>query len=249
MLQAWRRAKVMTWAGYILGFPTDTPESIARDIETIKRELPIDILEFFFLTPLPGSEDHKTLHLKGAWMEADMNNYDLEHVCANHAIMSADTWRGVYRDAWARYYSDAHVETVLRRAVASGISPRKITDAMTVFSGSSRIERVHPLQFGYVRRKIRTQRRHGLPVLNPLVFYPWRAWDFLSVAGKWASLALRYRAILRRVLADKDGAAYVDEALKPATEVDHAHDFVAGYADKIPDTYGAPKREHATVAE
>ena len=249
MLQAWRRAKVMTWAGYILGFPTDTPESIARDIETIKRELPIDILEFFFLTPLPGSEDHKTLHLKGAWMEADMNNYDLEHVCANHAIMSADTWRGVYRDAWKRYYSDAHVETVLRRAVASGISPRKITDAMTVFSGSSRIERVHPLQFGYVRRKIRTQRRHGLPVLNPLVFYPWRAWDFLSVAGKWASLALRYRAILRRVLADKDGAAYVDEALKPATEVDHAHDFVAGYADKIPDTYGAPKREHAAAAE
>ena len=54
MLQAWRRAKVMTWAGYILGFPTDTPESIARDIETIKRELPIDILEFFFLTPAAG---------------------------------------------------------------------------------------------------------------------------------------------------------------------------------------------------
>jgi len=50
------------------------------------------------------------------------------------------------------------------------------------------------------------------------------------------------------VLADKDGAAYVDEALKPAVEVDHDHDFVAGYADKIPDTYGAPKREHAQVA-
>ena len=179
MLQAWRRAKVMTWAGYILGFPTDTPELIARDIETIKRELPIDILEFFFLTPLPGSEDHKVLTLKGARMEEDMNNYDLEHVCADHAIMSAETWRGVYRDAWARYYSDAHVETVLRRAVASGISPRKIVDAMTVFSGSSRIERVHPLQFGYVRRKIRTQRRHGLKVVNPLVFYPWRALDFL----------------------------------------------------------------------
>jgi pyruvate-formate lyase-activating enzyme len=53
MLLAWRAQKVMTYAGYILGFPTDTPESIARDIETIKRELPIDILEFFYLTPLP----------------------------------------------------------------------------------------------------------------------------------------------------------------------------------------------------
>ena len=245
MLQAWRRAKVMTWAGYILGFPTDTPESIARDIETIKRELPIDILEFFFLTPLPGSEDHKTLYLKGARMDPDMNNYDLEHVCSDHPIMSAEVWRGVYRDAWARYYSDAHVETVLRRAVASGINPKKIVDAMTVFSGSSRIEGVHPLQFGYVRRKIRTQRRRGMPIVNPLAFYPWRALDFVKVAANWAALALRYRAILRRVLADKDGAAYVDESLRPPTEADQNADFVTAFADKIPDTYGAPKREAA----
>lgn len=34
-------------AGYILGFPTDTPESIARDIEIIKKELPVDILNSF----------------------------------------------------------------------------------------------------------------------------------------------------------------------------------------------------------
>jgi pyruvate-formate lyase-activating enzyme len=245
MLLAWRRAKVMTWAGYILGFPTDTPETIARDIETIKRELPIDILEFFFLTPLPGSEDHKVLTLKGARMEEDMNNYDLEHVCADHAIMSGDAWRGVYRDAWARYYTDAHVETVLRRAVASGINPRKIVDAMTVFSGSSRIERVHPLQFGYVRRKVRTQRRHGLKIVNPLAFYPWRAFDFAAVALRWLALALRYRTIYRRVMADKGGAAYMDGALKPSTQGEHADDFVAAYADKIPNTYGAPKRETA----
>ena len=150
-------------------------------------------------------------------MDPDMNNYDLEHVCADHPIMSAETWRGVYRDAWARYYSDAHVETVLRRALASGINPRKIVDAMTVFSGSSRIEGVHPLQFGYVRRKIRTQRRHGMAIVHPLIFYPWRAFDFFRVAAKWAALALRYRAILRRVLADKEGAAYVDESLIPPT--------------------------------
>jgi hypothetical protein len=248
MLQAWRRAKVMTWAGYILGFPTDKPETIARDIEIIKRELPIDILEFFFLTPLPGSEDHKILHLKGAWMDPDMNNYDLEHVCADHPLMSADAWRAVYRDAWARYYSDAHIETVLRRAVASGINPKKIVDAMTVFSGSSRIEGVHPLQFGYVRRKIRTQRRHGLPVVNPLAFYPWRVIDFLKVAAKWFMLAARYRAICRRVLADKAGADYVDESLRVSTgEGDRNADFVTAFADKIPNTYGAPKREMAAV--
>jgi pyruvate-formate lyase-activating enzyme len=249
MLQAWRRVKVMTWAGYILGFPTDAPETIARDIEIIKRELPIDILEFFFLTPLPGSEDHKNLYLKGVPMDPDMNKYDLEHVCTAHPIMSPDTWRGVYRDAWVRYYSAAHVETVLRRAVASGLNPRKIVDAMTVFSGSSRIEGVHPLQFGYVRRKIRTQRRHGLPIVNPLVFYPWRALDFAKVAANWLMLATRYRAILRRVLADKTGASYVDQSLLTSEgEGDHNADFVTAFADKIPNTHGAPKREVAAAS-
>src|SRR5881394_3718791 len=92
MLQAWRKQKVMTWAGYILGFPTDTPESIARDIEIIKKELPIDILEFFCLTPLPGSEDHKKLFVKGVPMDGDMNNYDLEHVCTGHAMMTKAQW-------------------------------------------------------------------------------------------------------------------------------------------------------------
>src|SRR5450432_851352 len=199
MLQAWKRAKVMTWAGYILGFPTDTPETIARDIDIIKRELPIDIVEFFFLTPLPGSEDHKNLHVKGVPMDPDMNKYDLEHACTAHPLMSAEAWRGVYRDAWARYYTDAHVETVLRRAVASGLNPGKIVDAMTIFSGASRIEGVHPLQFGYVRRKIRTQRRRGAPIANPLLFYPWRVADFAKVAGRWLLLATRYRRIMKRV--------------------------------------------------
>ena len=46
-------------------FPRDTPESIARDIGIIQRELPIDMLEFFILTPLPGSQDHQELSPAG----------------------------------------------------------------------------------------------------------------------------------------------------------------------------------------
>ena len=61
MLLAWKARRCITYAGYILGFPNDTPESIVRDIEIIQRELPLDMLEFFCLTPLPGSEDHKRL--------------------------------------------------------------------------------------------------------------------------------------------------------------------------------------------
>jgi radical SAM superfamily enzyme YgiQ (UPF0313 family) len=248
MLQAWRAQKVMTWAGYILGFPTDTPETIARDIEIIKRELPVDILEFFCLTPLPGSEDHKTLHLKGVPMDPDMNNYDLEHVTTAHALMSKEEWQGVYWGAWERYYTDAHVETVLRRAVRDGLNPRKIADAMTIFSGAARIEGVHPLQFGWVRRKVRTQRRHGMKIESPLIFYPRRAVEYVRMVALWGQLALRYRRIMKRVMADPNGAAYVDQALETASEEQALPDFVGAFADKIPNTHGAPTLPHATAA-
>src|SRR5581483_10791359 len=105
MLQAWRRAKVMTWAGYILGFPSDTPESVARDIEIIKKELPLDILEFFCLTPLPGSEDHKMLAQNGVWMDPDLNKDDLNHRGSHHPTMSDAEWDAAYRMAWATYYT------------------------------------------------------------------------------------------------------------------------------------------------
>jgi radical SAM superfamily enzyme YgiQ (UPF0313 family) len=119
MLHAWHAVNVVTLAGYILGFPSDTPESILRDIRTIQRELPIDVLEFFMLTPLPGSQDHKDLYLRGARLDADMNAYDSTHATMDHPLMSDDEWVAIYRRAWKAFYTPAHVETVMRRA-ASG---------------------------------------------------------------------------------------------------------------------------------
>ena len=248
MLQAWRKQKVMTWAGLITGFPTDTPESIARDIELIKKELPLDILEFFFLTPLPGSEDHQVLHKKGVPMDPDMNKYDLEHVTTAHSRMSAEEWTKAYRDAYARYYSDEHVETILKRAAATGLRMNKVADVMTAFSSAARIEGVHPLQCGIVRRKIRTSRRHGMPIVNPLIFYPVRAVEFVSVVAKWLTVGWRYHSIKKRVLADPDHKSYLDDATRPVILEDMENDeLVVAFADKIPDTYGAPKK-HAVAA-
>jgi len=91
MLLGWKHAGIITYAGYILGFPADTPQSIREDIEIHQaRACRFDILEFFCLTPLPGSEDHKTLWNKGVWMDPDMNKYDLEHVTTVHAKMSPE---------------------------------------------------------------------------------------------------------------------------------------------------------------
>ncbi len=84
MLLDWKRAGATVFAGYIVGFPNDTPESVLRDIEIIQRELPIDLLEPHCLTPLPGSEDHQRLYTAGVYLDPDLNKYDLEHVTTTH---------------------------------------------------------------------------------------------------------------------------------------------------------------------
>jgi hypothetical protein len=163
--------------------------------------------------------------------------------------MSPDEWKKVYRDAWARYYTDAHVETVLRRAVASGLKPRKMADVMTAFSAAARIEGVHPLQCGIIRRKVRTQRRHGMPIVNPLVFYPLRAVEFVTVVAQWLRVGLRYHGIKKRIVADPSSAHYVDDATRVSSIEEAENDeLVAFFADKIPDTYGAPKRQPVTAS-
>jgi radical SAM superfamily enzyme YgiQ (UPF0313 family) len=231
MLQAWKHARVMTYAGYIIGFPNNTPESIIRDIETIQRELPIDLLEFMILTPLPGCEDHKNLYLKQVPMDPDMNKYDLEHVTTAHPLMSAQELADVYQHAWRHYYNDRHIETILRRAIATGFNPKKMADMLTLFSGAVRYESVHPLQVGVMRRKVRTQRRQGMPIESTLTFYPRRFAEMASGVAAWASMAWRYRRILRRVMSDPDRLSYVDEALR-AGEGEQA-EFVHAVASQL----------------
>lgn len=218
MLQAWHDVGAVTCAGYILGFPTDTRESILRDIKIIQRELPVDCLEFFILTPLPGSQDHKELWQQGVTMDTDMNNYDSVHVTTAHARMSDEEWAGIYREAWEAYYSPEHVETVMRRARQWGNLVDKVKWVMLSFHSTARIERLHPLDGGLLRRKVRTDRRSGLPLENPIVFHTRYAWEVLSKSVRLAAMYLSYQRRYRRVMAGRSVGQEPDVAMQPAEE-------------------------------
>jgi hypothetical protein len=220
MLLEWKRVGCMTYAGYILGFPTDTPETIVRDINIIKRELPLDLLEFFCLTPLPGSEDHKRLLTSGIAMDPDMNKYDLEHVTTGHPLMSKEDWERAYRLAWETYYSPEHMETVMRRAVATRISPGKMMFLLLWFYGCVMIEKIHPLEGGYLRRKVRTDRRPGLPIESPLAFYPRYAADLVAKHIALGRMIWRMGRVRRALKRDPDARNYRDVALTPAAAGD-----------------------------
>lgn len=215
MLLAWQRKRVTTYCGYILGFPDDTPERIRADIATIQRELPLDILEFFCLTPLPGSVDHRTLYEHGAPLDADMNIYDLEHVCTTHPRMTQAQWQGIYREAWDLYYSDAHLVTLMRRAAAFDRNPKRIMEIALEFYGCFKFEGVHPLQGGFLRRKVRTDRRPGRPIESPWIFYPRRALEAASTYTRFIAYAISVWRLYKQVKREAETATvpYTDASM------------------------------------
>jgi hypothetical protein len=218
MLLAWKSARVITYAGYILGFPNDTVDSIRRDIEIIKKELPVDLLEFFFLTPLPGSEDHQTLARQGVAMDADMNRYDLNHSTAPHPRMSREEWERAYHMAWETYYTEAHMETVLRRIAAMRGRGSNAIMLLTWFNGSIGLEKIHPLETGFFRLKSRRDRRPGLPIVPAWKFYPGYVFETINKLTKWAALYLGLRRKYTRIKRDARRYDYTDLALTPVTD-------------------------------
>ena len=220
MLLAWKACGIMTLAGYILGFPADTPASIRRDIEIIQRELPLDIIEFFCLTPLPGSEDHQLLWRKGLDMEPDLNKYDLEHVCADHPNMTRQQWTAIYREAWGLYYSRAHQRTLLRRTAATGGPLVSVVKLLLIFGLTVRLEDVHPLQSGLFRLRHPSERRPGLPPEPAWKFWPRLGWETarktVAILSELAWLSVNAMKAAR----DPARFGYMDQALTPVRDDD-----------------------------
>ena len=178
MLQAWRDASVVTHAGYIIGFPGDTYDSIMRDVERLKQELPIEFVVFFMMTPLPGSQDHLDNYLKGVPMAKEMNDYDTTRPCAEHPRMSRDELMRAYRDAWKSFYSREHVETILKRR--KDRRQKNVARDMIWFRSAVFVEGLHPFLFGIFRIKGRKRRSPKFPTESIPVYYCRRTWDIAS---------------------------------------------------------------------
>jgi hypothetical protein len=221
MLQAWRDKGAFLFAGYILGFPGDSRESIVRDIEIIKRELPIDVLQMGYLTPLPGSEDHQKMRAAGEWMDPDLNKYNLHHRVSHHPRMSDAEWEGAYLDCWKLWFNDDHMETIARRhAARPGGRPKKGVQYVNEFRMLWEVEGMNAMEGGVLRRKRRASRRptfrRELPGLFGLKYAAetagkvWRYWRMYRNAAR----------IVRKAESDPKRYAYTDLAIQPVTDAE-----------------------------
>ena len=181
-------------------------------------------------------------------MDPDMNKYDLEHVCTGHPLMSEEAWKRVYRDAWKRYYTDEHVETVLRRAVASGHQAqqdRRRDDGLL----RRRADRGRASAAVRLSSAARSARSAGTACRSSIRWcsIPWRAVDFVARGRAMAAAGWRYHRIKKRVVADPATSTYVDDAMRPVRPAMVTDHFVEVFADKIPKTHGAPTARHTAA--
>jgi len=154
-----------------------------------------------------------------------MNKYDLNHVTTGHPRMSPEEWTRAYKMAWETYYTLDHIETVLRRAVASRISAGNAVFLITWFKGCIDFENIHPLEGGFLRLKFRRDRRPSLPIEPVWVFYPKYIVETVRKQFQWASLYWRLRRIYLRIKKDERRYEYMDLALSPVTDDEESREL------------------------
>jgi hypothetical protein len=132
--------------------------------------------------------------------------------------MSRQQWEEAYRQAWETYYTLEHIETILRRATVTNISRSKLLFLISWFKGCINIEKVHPLEGGFLRRKYRRDRRPGLPLEPVWSFYPRHWLGTLWNQLRWISLYLRLRMIHYKIGRDPQRHLYMDLALEPVAD-------------------------------
>jgi radical SAM superfamily enzyme YgiQ (UPF0313 family) len=104
VVENWHRVGVSVHAGYMLGFPFDGPDCGRVAAETL-RKIGFDIVSFFIMTPLPGTEDQMRFADQGKIVDWDFNNLDSQHVTLKHDRLDANALMQAYRDAFTGFYS------------------------------------------------------------------------------------------------------------------------------------------------
>jgi radical SAM superfamily enzyme YgiQ (UPF0313 family) len=100
----WHRVGVSVQAGYMLGFPFDGPDCGRIAAETLAR-IGFDIVCFFIMTPLPGTEAQEYYSREGQIIDWDFNNLDSQHVTLKHERLNRESLMRGYRDAFTGFYS------------------------------------------------------------------------------------------------------------------------------------------------
>ncbi|MBV8773858.1 MAG: radical SAM protein [Deltaproteobacteria bacterium] len=164
VVENWHKVGVAVHAGYMLGFPFDAADCGRIAARTLKK-IGFDIVSFFIMTPLPGTEDQVRYTNEGAIIDWDFNNLDSQHVTLKHDKLDSDSWLRAYRDAFRGFYSVPRLlHTIFTVAGGRGLSAegRRSTVRQFVYYFFSYRQGRHPMVGGVWQIRRRDVRRGAI---------------------------------------------------------------------------------------
>ncbi|HSL84047.1 MAG TPA: radical SAM protein, partial [Thermoanaerobaculia bacterium] len=102
----------------ILGFPTDTEETVLEHLARL-RELDPDLSSFYVLTPIPGTDQYADFRERGWITEGNLDRFDGACVTWRHPNLAPGRWTDLLRRSYREVSGAGPVARRLGRALRS----------------------------------------------------------------------------------------------------------------------------------
>ncbi len=142
----------------ILGFPSDTEETIREHLARV-RELDPDLASFYLLTPIPGTDQYADFRARGWITEENLDRFDGSSVTWRHPHLGSERWSELLFRCYREFYGVAGVAGRLRRVLGGRWDHRTRGELFAVAGAAVQARlavraRAHPMAggIGRVRR-------------------------------------------------------------------------------------------------
>ncbi len=156
----WHNVGISVHSGCMIGFPHDDPTVGKRTAQDLV-DIGVDIVSFFIVTPLPGTEDFDNALEAGTIHDWDFNSYETTVPTTHHPKMTPEQLQAAYWDAWKTFYSTSRLAKMLLTGGSSYLHAEARTTVMRQFIWCyySRLVRIHPMMGGFWRKRTPSTRR------------------------------------------------------------------------------------------
>jgi radical SAM superfamily enzyme YgiQ (UPF0313 family) len=114
---------------YIIGFPTETEESIREDLKTLA-SLRLDVTQITIVTPHPQTQLWSEVETKHGIVEKDWGKFDTKHLVWNHPNCRTGALESLLKEGFERCYGPGWVPRVMRKFAARRWAKRDLLEML-----------------------------------------------------------------------------------------------------------------------
>jgi hypothetical protein len=147
-----REYDIMSHFSSMLGFPEQNLQGVEDHVSGIINVDP-DVVSFYVLTPIPGTEQYADFKKAGLLSEPNLDRYDTTYPCWDHPnISKKDLYDSLFK-AYRRFYSPRHYVKYVRRHFEFNMGSVYYS-MYPIFNHFAAWQRRHPMTGGVGRVKI-----------------------------------------------------------------------------------------------